>query len=141
MSENPADILVSHFGNALWVVVECGNNGKDGSSRIGCELHIAQVDAVEGCFADAEYERTALFQSNVGRALNEVGGEAIRDGCECTHGAGKDDRCGRGVAAAGDAGSYVGVGVLMDFRRGYANKLFHETVAAADLEFFREDAE
>ena len=141
MSEDSADILVCHVGDVLRVVVERGDNGEDSGSGVGCELHVAQVDAIERGLAHAEDERSAFFQCDVGSALNEVGGKAVRDCSERSHRAGKDDHCTRWITATCDVGSNVGVGVLMDFGRGCAEEFFSEVVAAAELEFFRENAE
>lgn len=115
MSEDSADVLVRHFCDALRLVVERGDDGEDRGSGVGCELHVAQMDAIERCLANTEDERTALLEGDVGGAMDEVGGEAIGDCCESSHGAGKDDHGGSRVAAAGDAGSDVGVGVLVNF--------------------------
>ena len=89
------------------------------------------MDAVEGGLADAEDEWAILFEADVGGALDEVGGEAVGDGGEGAHGAGKDDHSGGWVAAAGDVGADVGLGVLMDFFGGGAEEFFCEVVAAA----------
>ena len=123
------------------MVVERGDGREDDRARVGCELHVAEMDAIEGRFADAEDERAAFFEGDVGGALDEVLGEAGGDGGECSHGAGKDDHRVGGVAAAGDVGSDVGVGVVVDFVGGRAEELFDEAVASAEVEFFGEDAE
>ena len=48
-----------------------------------------------------------------------------------------------GAASAGDAGADVGFGVLANFgvRAGRAEELFDQAVAAAELQFFGEDAQ
>lgn len=73
------------------------------------------MDAVEGCFADAEDEWAIFFEADVGGALDEVLRKAVGDSGEGAHGAGKDNHRGGGVTAAGDVGSNVGVRVWMDF--------------------------
>lgn len=114
MGEYATDVLVGHLADALWAIIERGNNGEDGGSGIRCELHVAQVDAIERGFADAEEQWAVFFQGDVGRALNEIGGEAVGDRSERSHGAGKDDHRSGGITAAGDVGSDIRVGLLMD---------------------------
>lgn len=118
MGQDAVDELACHLGGVLGMVVEGRDDGKDGGSGIGGELHVAKVDAVEGRLADAEDERTALFEADVGGALDKVGCKAVGDGGEGSHGAGKDDHGIGGVAAAGDVGSDVGIGVLLEFGAG-----------------------
>jgi len=89
------------------------------------------VDAVEGSLADAEDERAIFLEADVGGAVDEVLREAVCDGCEGAHGAGKDDHRVGGVAAAGDVGSDVGFGVLLKFGAGRAEEFFGEVVASA----------
>lgn len=115
MCEDAVDVVAGHLGDALRVVVERGDDGEDGCASVGGELHIAQVDAVEGGLADAEDERATLFERDIGGAVNEIGCEAVGDGGEGSHGTGKDDHSGGGVAAAGDVGPDIGVVVLVDF--------------------------
>ena len=141
MSEDSVDELSGHLGGGLGVVIECGSDGKDGCAGVGCQLHVAKVDAVEWGFANTEEEGATLFEADVGSAVDEIVGEAVGDVCQSAHGAGKDDHGGGGVAAAGDVGPYVGFGVLMDFRRWGAEEFFGEVVAAAEVELFGEDAE
>src|SRR5258707_12952018 len=99
------------------------------------------MDAVERGFADAEDERAILFEADIGGALDQVRGEAVGDGGEGAHGAGKDDHRAGGVAAAGDVGAYVGFGVLLDPGGWGAQEFFYEIVAAADMELFGPEAE
>jgi hypothetical protein len=99
------------------------------------------MDAIEGSLADAEDQGAVFFEANVGGTLDEVGGEAVGYGGEGAHGAGKDDHRFGGVAAAGDVGAYVGLSVVLDFVGWGAEEFFYEVVAAAEMEFFGEDAE
>ena len=39
--ENSVNELTGHFCGALWQVIECGDDGEDDGSGIGCELHVA----------------------------------------------------------------------------------------------------
>ena len=131
VGEDPVDELAGHLGGALGEVVEGGDDGEDGGAGVGGELHVAQVDAVERRFADAEDEGAALLEADVGGSLDEVGCEAVGDGGEGSHGAREDDHGVGGVAAAGDVGSDVGVGMLLDLWGGAAEEFFGEVVAAA----------
>ena len=99
------------------------------------------MDAVEGGFADAEDEGAVLFETDVGGAVDEVLREAVGDGGQGAHGAGKDDHGVGRVAAAGDVGADVGFGVLLELGAGCAEELFGEVVAAAQVQLFGEDAE
>ena len=72
MSQDAIHELACHLGGVLGVVVEGGNDGKDGGSGVGGELHVAKVDAVEGRLADAEDKRSAFLEAYVGGALDEV---------------------------------------------------------------------
>ncbi len=72
MGEDAVDELPSHVGGALWVVVERGDNGEDDGSRVGGELHIAKMDAIEWCLADAEDEWASFFEADVGGSLYKV---------------------------------------------------------------------
>ncbi len=78
------------------------------------------MDAVEGRLAYAEDERAVLLEADIGGAVDEIRGEAVGDGGERSHGAGKNDHGVGGVAAAGDVGADVGVGVLAKFCAGCA---------------------
>ncbi len=139
--ENTVDELAGHLCGGLWAVVEGGDDGEDGGSGVGGELHVAEVDAIEWGFADAEDEGAAFLEADVGGALDEVGGEAVGYAGEGAHGAGKDDHGIGGVAAAGDVGSDVCFGVLLDFGGWCAEEFLCEFVAAAQVHLFGEDAE
>ena len=88
VGEDSVDELAGHFFGGLRVVVEGGDGGEDGGSGFGGELHVAEMDAVEGSLADAEDEGAVFFEADVGGPLDEVGGEAVGDGGEGAHGAG-----------------------------------------------------
>ena len=115
VGEDAVNEVAGHVFGGLRVVVEGGDGGEDGGSGVGGELHVAEMDAVEGGLANAEDEGAVFFEADVGGAVDQVFGEAVGDVCEGAHGAGKDDHGGGGVAAAGDVGSDVGVGVVVDF--------------------------
>ena len=77
MREDAIDELASHLGCALREVVQCGNDGEYSGTGIRGKLHVAQMNAVEGCFADAEDETAALLQADVSGTLNQVVCKAI----------------------------------------------------------------
>jgi hypothetical protein len=72
MCEDAVDEVARHLGCGLRVIVERGNGGEDGGSGVGGSLHVAQMDAVEGCLADAQDEWAALLEGDVGGAMDEV---------------------------------------------------------------------
>ncbi len=125
------DEVAGHVLGCLRVVVEGGDDGEDGGAGVGGKLHVAQMDAVERGFADAEDEAAVFFEADVGGAVDEILREAVGDGGESSHGAGKDDHGFGGVAAAGDVGADVGVGMLLDFWGWCAEEFFCEAVATA----------
>jgi hypothetical protein len=141
VGEDSVNELAGHVLRALRMVVEGRDGGEDGGAGVGGKLHVADVDAVEGCLADAKDEGAIFFEADVGGALDQVGGEAVGDACQGAHGAGEDNHRVGGVAAAGDVRSDVGFGVLLEFGAGSAEEFFGEVVAAAQVEFFGEDAE
>ena len=59
------------------LVVEGGHHREDGGPGVGCDLHVAQVDAVEGGLAHAEDEAAVLLKADVGGALDQVGGHSV----------------------------------------------------------------
>lgn len=141
MCEHTVDELAGHLGGVLRVIVESGDGRKDGCSSFGGELHVAKVNAVEGSLAHAEDERSALLEADVGGALDEICSKAVGDGGEGSHGAGKDDHAGGGIASAGDTGADIGFAVLAELFAGRAEELFGEVVASAEAELFGDDAQ
>lgn len=124
------DELSGHFGSVLRMVIEGRNDGKDGSPRVGGKLHVAEVNAVEGRFADTKYQAAIFFQADIGGAMDEVGGHAVCDAGKRPHRAGKDDHGVGGVAAAGNIRADVVLGMLLNLRRWCAEELFCQIIAA-----------
>lgn len=141
VGEDTVDELARHLRGGLGPVVERGNGGKDGGSGISGEGHVAKVDTIEGRLADAEQEWAALLEADIGGAMDKVGGEAVSDSGEGSHGAGQDDHSIARAAAAGDAGADVGFNVLGDFGGGCAEELLRQVIPTPDLQLGREDAE
>lgn len=120
MCEDAVYKLAGHLGCALGMVVECGDGGEDCGSCFCCQLHVAEMDAIEGGLAHAENERATLLEADVRGAMDEVAGEAIGDGSKGSHGAGEDDHGGCGIASTGDAGPDICIGVLTELLAGCA---------------------
>jgi hypothetical protein len=135
------DELPRHLIRVHRLVIEGWNHGEDCRPRVGGEAHVADMDFVEWRFAETEHQRATLLKANVGGALDEVARHAVRDSGEGAHAAGHDDHASGVIAAAGNRGSYVVLGVLRNFRGGLAEEFFSEMVAAGDAELFGEDAE
>ena len=131
MCEDSVDELAGHFGGALRQIVERGDGGEDDGSGVGGELHVAQVDAVEGSLADAEDEWATFLETDVGGSLDEVRGETVSDGGERSHGARKNDHAVGGITAAGDVRADVVVGEVLQLRAGCAEEFLGKIVASA----------
>ena len=91
MLQDSVDEVAGHGDRVLGLVVEGGDAGVDDGSGFGGRGHVADVDEVQRRFADAQEERAALLEADVGGALDEVSREAVSDTRESTHGAGQDD--------------------------------------------------
>lgn len=141
MGEHAVDKLPGHLGCAVGVVIERGDGREDRRPCLSSELHIAQMNAVEGGFAHAEDERAALLEADVCGAMNEVAGEAICYGSERSHRAGKDDHGAGAIASAGDAGPDVRVAVLAQLAARLAEEFLSQIVSTAELKLFRKDAQ
>ena len=141
MLKDAGDIVAGDVVDGLGVIVEGGDEGEDGGSGLGGRGHVADVDEVEGGLADAQDEGAALFEADIGGALDEVLGEAMGNAGEGAHGARENDHAVAGVRAAGDGSADVFVGELGDLGGALAEQLFHKGVAAVDGGLFRQDAE
>ena len=141
MGENAVDEVAGHLGCVLGMIVESGDRRKDRCACIGGELHVAQMNPVEGSLTHAEDERSALLEADIGGAVDEIGCQTVRDRGEGSHGAGKNDHGMGRVASAGDAGSDVRVDVLVKLGAWRAEKFFGEIIAAREGELFGEDAQ
>ena len=60
-------------------LVERRHGGHDHGSRFGAENHVSQLRKAHGRLPRNDDERTALFQHDVGCALDEIAGEAVSD--------------------------------------------------------------
>ena len=79
-----------------------------------------KVHAIERSFAQAEDQRAALFQANVGGAREQIFAGAIGNRSERARGAWDNDHAVHGVAAGSDGCADVAVGEQFGFLRARA---------------------
>jgi len=139
--EDAGYVVAGDVVDGLWMVVEGRDYGEDGRAGFGCGGHIADVNEVERGLSDAQDERAALLEADVGGPLDEVLGETVGDAAEGSHGAGQNDHAVGGIGAAGDVGANVLMGELHDFGGRCAEELLDETVGAIQAGLFGEDAQ
>src|SRR6185437_7344145 len=89
--EHAAGELVRHLVERGGKEVVRGDERKDGRSRVGRAIHIADVDLVERSFANAEHELTLFLEADVGGALDQVRSNAIGNAGERTDAARQHD--------------------------------------------------
>jgi len=77
--EDSGYVVAGDVFDALRVVVEGRDYGEDGGAGFRGGGHVADVNEVEWSFADAEDERAALLEADVGGAFDEVLREAVCD--------------------------------------------------------------
>ena len=91
----------------LRLLVEGGHRRADDGAHFRHGGHVAQVDQVQRGFARQQDQAAALFEHYVGRAGEQVVGQAVGDGCQRAHGAGCHHHATGAKRAAGDAGTDV----------------------------------
>ncbi len=141
MGERAKCELAGHVIQAGGLIVERRNQRIDRSPSVGGPVHVADVDLVEGRLADAQHQRAFFLEANIGSPLNELRGNAIGDPGQRPHAAGNDDHGIRRVRTAGDVGPNVGVRLLVNLRRRFADDLFQKIAAAAKAKLFGHDAQ
>jgi hypothetical protein len=103
------------------------------------------MDFIEGRFADAKQERPFFFEADIGSSLDKLRGNAVGDAGQSSHAAGHDHHGVRGIRAAGNVGSDIGIRLLMNFRGGLrritAEDLSDKIAAAAQPEFLGDNAQ
>jgi len=139
--QDAVDEIAGDVVNGLRVVVEGGDDGIDGGASFCDRSHVANVNEVKGSFSDAEDERPAFLERNVGGALNEVGSDAVRDSCERTHGAGENNHGRDWAGAAGDGSADILVRKVLNFCRSVTEKFFGEIVFCRQAFFFSKHSE
>jgi hypothetical protein len=87
--------------------IEGRNHRENHCPGFGSQRHVAQMNAIEGRFADTEHQRPTLLERHVGGAGDERVGKAVGDGCQGTHRAGQDDHAVRWVATGGDGSANI----------------------------------
>lgn len=99
VQNTPAE-MPHHIFQGNRPVVKCGDKRHDRRSRLGDDLHVAQMNAGERRFAGDEDQRTAFFKRDVGGAVDKVVARAAGDRRQRTHGARTDDHAGMPPGAA-----------------------------------------
>ena len=140
MGQDSARELAGHFLLAGGVIIEGGNERKDGGPSVRSTVHVADVNFIERSFANTEDEGTFLFQTDVGGSFDEAGGDSVCNAGQGANAAWDDDHGVRGIGAAGHIGADIAIGLLLDFLRLAAQKLREEPGAALHIEFFGQDA-
>jgi len=125
-------IILRNIFNRLRVVIEGWNDRKDRCSGFGGCCHVANMDEVQGCFADAEDEAAAFFEAHIRGAFNEVAGEAVGDASKRTHGAGEYDHGVDGAGAGSDGSADIFVGQERDPGGVMTQDLLNELMASGD---------
>jgi len=139
-SQHARGELACHVIKTEGVIIERWDQRKDGRPGICRPQHIAEMDLIKGCLAQAKDQRAFLLEGDVGGPLDQMCARAISDAAERPH-ATRDHHHGvGGVGAAGDAGANVCVGLLMDFAAALAEDLADEVATAAQVELFGHDA-
>jgi hypothetical protein len=143
LGEDAVGELNHHFVDGFGRVVEARHGGHEGGAGVVDAEHILEVDAIQGSFAEAEYEGASLFQANVGRAGEQIVGDAGGDGGECAGGARDDDHGVNGRAAGGDDRADVFVGQVLGFSCWRAGEERSELfcVGRDDVKFGSQQAE
>ena len=141
MLQDAVDEVAGDVLDGLRMVVEGGNNRINRCTGFSDGGHVANVNEVEGGFADAEDERAALLEADIGGALDKVGGKAVRDAGESAHRTGKNDHRGDGAGTAGDGCADIFMREVLDFFRRVAEKVFGEIVFCSQAVFFRKHSQ
>ena len=139
--QDAVDEVAGDVVDGLWVVVEGGDDGEDRCAGFSDRGHVTNVDQIEGRFADAKDERTALLERDVGGAFDEIGGEAVSDAGKRAHRARKNDHRRDRTGAAGDRRADIFMREVLNFFRGVPEKFFGEIIFCVDVVFFGEDSE
>ena len=142
LREHAADELFHKIVDGLRREIKCWNHRHDYRAGFVGAQHILQVHAIEGRFTQAEDERAALLEANVGGAREEVVARAIGDGRERAGGARNYGHRVNGVAAGGDGCADVAIGDEFDLFARRSGDLCGELlgVLRGDAEFLSDEA-
>ena len=122
LREDSVAELLDRVRDRFRLVVERRHGGHDGGAGVVNAQHVFKMDAVERCFAQAEDERTAFLQADVGGAGEEVVRDTAGDRAERASRARGDHHGVDGGAAGGDASADVLVRQVLDFFRRAAGE-------------------
>jgi len=140
MGENAIRELAGHGFRAFGPIVEGRDQREDRRSGVGSTVHVADVDFVERRFTNAEHKRALLLEADIGGAFYKVRCDSVGNPRESANAARDDDHGFGRVRSAGDVGSDVGIGLLLDFLRRLAKELANEVAPTAYAKFFRQNA-
>jgi len=145
MGKDAVTEFARHAIKGGWTIVEGGNEGKDSSTCICSSIHIADVNLVEWCLADAQHKGALLFETNVGSPLDERGCNPIRNTGQRAHAARDHNHRIGGIRPAGDIGTDVRVRLLVNLKGGFFNdgrkNLGDEVAAAGESELLGHDSQ
>ena len=112
-----------HGIGARRMVIERRDQREDRCPRVGRERHVAKVDFVQRRLANAEHQRAALLEGDVGGTFDQVRGRAVGNAAERTDAAWDNDhRVGR-IRPAGHIGTDIRVRLLLNLCRSRADDL------------------
>ena len=139
--EDAVDVFAGNLVGGHRLEIKGGDDGEDGRSGFGRERHVAQVNTIEGGFAHTEDQRAALFEADVGGALDELNRHAVGDAGQRSHTAWENDHGVGGVRSAGDVGSDIVIVLLLNLVAGATQEFRDDFVAAGDAELFGHHAQ
>ena len=141
MSENTGGELAREVVESLRLVVERRDERVDGGSGVGTAVHVSNMNLVKRSFANAKHKGTSLLKADIGRALDQVAGDAVGNPGQSSDAARNDDHGVAGIGAAGNVGADIVVGLHVDLARSVAEKLANEIAAALQAKLFCHDAQ
>jgi len=141
VSEYAAGELVGHLIESRRAEIVRRNERKDGRAGVSSTVHVADVNFVEGRFANAENKLPFLFKANVSSTLDQVRGDAVGDTSQSSDAAWQNNHGAGGIGTAGNVGSDIGVRLLVNFSRVAADELLNEVAPAAKAQFLGDDTE
>ena len=136
MCQYAAGKLMRHLIERRRKEVVGGNERKDGRSRIGSPVHVANMNFIEGRFANTEHQGSSFLEANVGGALQQLRCNSVRHASKSPDAARQHDHRLSGIRTAGNIRAYIGIRLLLNLARLGSEQLRHKVVAPAQIEFF-----